>query len=249
MQLGGCVSHVGEPTCSRTEARRRERTSGRAEEQASARRRQDMDGRELGVQTMKSVFGLLLISAGLLAALPASAQDYDRSGFYIGYDALGVVSPIWEEDLDGPFSNVDIPVDYAWAIYAGIRVLPALALELEFDSVPDQTIEISGARDVKAETWVATFNTKIFILQDRIQPYVVLGLGAQNVDLSRSLTGLGGTKIGPGESDFVGRVGAGVEYYLTEMIVVNVGFDEVIGTGALENVDLFTFGGGLQLRF
>ena len=95
------------------------------------------------------------------------------------------------------------------------------------------------------DSWILTGNVKFYPLTDRVQPFILAGLGLAQVKVEDSL-GLG---IEETESDFALRFGGGVDYYATRNIVLSVDVSYVLPTGDIDRSDYVSFGWGLQYRF
>ena len=198
----------------------------------------------------------VLISSCLLISTPASsqdaAQDYARSGFYLG---AGVVGGIYteiddevEDELLALGYSVDIDTDTAvgFEVYGGYRLHPNFALEAEFEMLPDTDIDLGGfGTFAELESWTLTANAKAFPLTGRVQPFLLLGLGVMDAELEDTV-GLGASQS---ETDFAARFGGGLDFYITENVVFSAGVDYLLPTGDVEDVDYVSFGGGVQYRF
>lgn len=175
----------------------------------------------------------------LSLALPASAQDFARNGFYAGGDLLG------GHYTDEP-SGVDVDTAFGFDLYAGFRVHPNFAFEGEFEMLPDADVEVSGFGDVAdLQTWTLTANSKLFFVTGRVQPHLKFGMGIMNAELDAD----GGAGGDEDDTAFTVKFGGGLDYYLTGNVVLSAGLDYVIPTGDLDDLDYLSFGGGAQYRF
>lgn len=193
-----------------------------------------------------------LVAIASFLAAPAGAQDHGRSGPYLGAGVLGGSYTQAEDDLDDALSLFGLQgadVDDAtvgFEVYGGYRIVPNFALELEFEMLPDTDISAFGtASDLL--TLDATGNGKVFLLTDRIQPYLLAGVGFMHAELETE--GPFGTSGTESDTDFTARFGGGVDLYLTENVVLSVGADYLLPTGDLDGLDYVSYGGGLQYRF
>lgn len=176
----------------------------------------------------KSLLALLVL---VLVASSASAQDYGRPGLYAGVNGVAAF-----DSIDGvPGDLLDNGIGASGRV--GYRFMPMIAGELQVEYSGD-FIDCCGA-DL-SETLV-TVNGKVYFLQQRFQPYALVGLGGGFVDTS----GLGGLD----ESGFVAKVGGGLDFYINESF--GVMFDAVynIGTGDLDEFNYTSLGWGLFVRF
>jgi opacity protein-like surface antigen len=186
------------------------------------------------------------IAACLLIASPASSdeKDYGRSGFYVG---AGVIGASFVE-LDQIDNDVDPDEAAGFQLLAGYRASPILALEAEFEMLPESDVDFDGfGKIAELEVYTVTANMKMFMWTGRIQPFALVGLGAMYV-ADRDSRGLGGG--GESESDFVFRFSGGLDFYITEKIVGYVGADYLLPAGGdLDDFDYVSYGAGLQYRF
>ena len=146
----------------------------------------------------------------------------------------------------------------------GYRCHPYVSTELQFEALSnfDGTISENGtpsndtARsfDLELESLVFTTNAKGHLLTGRYQPFVLLGMGFMRME-SKSRDTTGGTIPGNAaqQSDrtvkFALRYGAGLDFYLTEHVVVSAEGSYLMPTGKLDGLDYYTFGLGVQYRF
>ena len=190
---------------------------------------------------------LTLIGICLFFTAPAFAEEavseYARSGAYVGGSVIGGNYV----RLDSAQSNPEADVAPGFKLYGGYRFNPAVALELEFEMLMKSDIEANGlssAADIQA--WTGTANAKIFWMHDRIQPYTLMGMGLMSAKINDSA----GFSMNDPDDGFVFRFGAGLDYYLTRHIVATVGVDYVLAAASeIDDLDLLTYGGGLQYRF
>lgn len=189
----------------------------------------------------RSMFVGIPISIAIMTSMtaPAFAGEWDRFGVYVGLDGFSVESPHYENELDNDGSttkSVDIPATGAVALYVGARLHPNFALEGEFDYVPEQRVKVGGSTVNSEPVYSGTVNGKIHFTTWRIQPYVLLGVGA----LGTSHTA---------ETDLVGRFGVGCDFYVTKNWLFSVSTDYLIGSGNFDDYDQLLSGGGVQYRF
>ena len=188
---------------------------------------------------------LILTGAYLLVASPAFSEptEYARSGPYVGGNVVGGSYA----RIDSAAGDPEADVAPGFKVYGGYRISPAFAIEIEYEMLANADIEVNGVKGIaEIETWIATANAKIFWMHDRIQPYTLIGMGIMNSNIDDSV-GLGISASGDG---FTFRFGAGLDYYVTRSVVASVGADYVLPAGSeLEDLDLVTYGMGIQYRF
>jgi len=109
------------------------------------------------------------------------------------------------------------------------------------------------------ELWTMGANTKLFLRKERIQPYVLGGLGVMRVDEQsvRELVSLGGVAQTPQyvdsssfrDVDITARIGGGIDVYVTKNLVFTLEGSYVRPTGRAEPYDYVSAGAGIQWRF
>jgi opacity protein-like surface antigen len=204
-------------------------------------------------------FSLLLTS---IAALPAAAEEesapmpYAEPGFYGGIGIQGAVFTEVDDDLESDVgvagADVNSKTATGFSIYAGYRIMPYLAAELEFEMFPDAhvDVELPGFDSEKlgeVETWVLMSNAKVFALTGRLQPFILFGIGVASNSFEDSV----GAGIDEQEYDFAFRVGGGVDVHITELISTWARCTYLHNAGDVEGVNFnyVSFGAGLQLNF
>jgi len=167
--------------------------------------------------------GILALAAG-----PASAVEYDASGYYMGiFGAAGF--DVAGEDLE-PSGGLDIKLGYRHGARFG-------------SEIEGEWMQLYGAEEGGGgvETWFATANGKVHVLTGRVQPFVAAGFGLVYLNDTRDVGGEG-KSLGVG-----GKVGAGLEVYLNPDLLVapEVRFNWSAGT----DIELRTVTVGLGLEF
>jgi len=184
-----------------------------------------------------------------LLTAPAFSQEeqeesgYSRSGVYLGANVVGA-SYVRIDQID---DGLDVDEVVGFSAYGGYRANPVLALEMQFEMLTKADLDLDGAGKIGDLTmWTLTGNMKIFLWPERFQPYVLVGLGAMQIDFEDS-TGLVSDEA---DTNFVYRFGAGLDFYITEHIVASVGANYLLPAGSdLEDLDYVSYGGGIQYRF
>jgi opacity protein-like surface antigen len=145
------------------------------------------------------LLGALLVFS---VALPASAHNpeyapnYSRPGLYLsggGYFAL-VSSSGGFPGADNLGWNPDPSLDFR----LGWRENERLALELDFGWIP-------SSDGIEYGNWLLGANAKFFFAEDRVQPYLIAGVGAMWARPPGALSS---------EVDWAFRQGIGVDYYI-----------------------------------
>jgi opacity protein-like surface antigen len=171
---------------------------------------------------------------GLLAALAAPAAradepDFGRPGFYVGGGATYGFN-LFDSAFDDLFS--DVQVGDTWGFYnrLGYRPLRWLAVEAEYEYLHDFGVRAEGVHlaDLRAQTITANVR---FIGPWRFQPYFLLGAGASLFSLNDN--GVPGLEVD--HSSFAGRIGIGLDTYVTQNLVIAVGADTVLTTAQVKD--------------
>ena len=199
-----------------------------------------------------------LAAAGLALALlclaaPARAQDFERSGVYLGGGAFWLgeqfgdeLNSELEEALDLDDADLRVSDSRGASATLGVRLGSRFALELvgeRYDDL-DFDLRLDGVdTDGELELWTAMLMGKVFLFTGRIQPYLTLGAGYARGEAEA------------GDLDEVGhaalaRGGLGVDLYVNEHVVFGVQSAYSRGISEdLEDLAYFTVGGSLMLRF
>ncbi len=166
---------------------------------------------------------ILTICVGMtfLFGSAAYAQDYARSGFYVGAGWSYV-----REDFDDGFE------DDTWGINGrfGYRFYPKVAAELEFEWYDDFLGE--------EKAWSLMVNMKGYLLTGQFQPYGMVGVGLLDVDGTEFAWQVGG-----GLDLYTYATASGDQY------LVNVEAAYVIPTSDLDDWNFWTLSIGVQYRF
>lgn len=191
-----------------------------------------------GFVFMKKFIGVLSICVIGLCSSMASAEDssnFARNGAYIG------VGGIYAHELFD--DNGDFFKDSAgFNARLGYRFHPNIAIEAEGERVIG--FDLKGTK-ADVETWVATINGKFFALTGQVQPFLLVGVGAMVATADFNTNGFSNNT----ETDVVGRIGGGVDAYVTENWLVNFEVSYVSPRGDVDDVDYLGVGGGIQYRF
>jgi opacity protein-like surface antigen len=197
--------------------------------------------------TTATIAVLTLIAASLVFASPAFSEEeeseYARSGGYLGLNVIGGSYTRIGSAPTSPEADATAGVK----VYGGYRINPAFALEIDVEWLAKSDIDtngINGAAEI--ESWVATANAKIFWMHDRIQPYTLMGMGMMGATVDDSAA----FSVNDPDNGFAFRFGAGLDYYITRSIVANAGVNYILpASQELEDLDLVTYGAGVQYRF
>ena len=163
------------------------------------------------------------------AAEPAAAQIYARRGLVAG---LGATTGI--EFFDGDQARGE-ETSFGVAARAGVRCTERMSSELAWEWQEG----FAAGNDSDDALWTLTSNAKLHLLTGRVQPFLLAGIGILHGDI-------------PGyqpRTDVAGRLGGGVDFYLTEEIAISLDASYVAPTGNVQKLDYVSVGWGLQVHF
>jgi opacity protein-like surface antigen len=196
----------------------------------------------------------LLLAAGTATAQSGYSESepsaFGRSG---GYLSLGVGGAT--ESFNFDTGGLDIGTAFLLSGRIGARANRFVAIEAAFDYSltgfkASDTIPNVGAAEIEAKALVGTGNIKLYPIDSRIQPFVMGGGGFMYATLDCKLNGVGVTcPLPSSKTTFAGRVGGGLDVYLTRNLALTGEIAYVIPTGDLEDLNFLTFGGQLMFRF
>ena len=185
------------------------------------------------------------LGAVLAAAPAARAEDYVRTGWYAG--ARGVYT---QEDFD---IDAEVDDDFGFNLFAGYRLFSFLGSDFEFeyvDALPARGKPAGPNYDVR--TFNLSWNFRAYPLAwafepsspfQRVQPYLSAGVSNQWVQLRRQPAG------NSNQGNFAGRLGAGIDFYLTEHLALTSNGIYTLGTGDVNDFHYWSIGWGLLYRF
>lgn len=222
--------------------------------------------------------GLLMLAGPAVADSGKEADDdpFDRPGFYLG--ASGVyqrnvfesrLEDVLRDQLQGTgFETSSLSIGDSGGVsgVAGYRAASFFAVELQYEWIDEYKVEgkqVPGFGTVELyemESHTITANTKWIIPFWRIQPYLLAGGGYAfyNVDRGAGGTALNaqGIEVSDGnKGDWAVRVGGGVDWYLTEWMLLNTQASVLLTTlerphiSDIDDLNYLAFSAGLQYRF
>jgi opacity protein-like surface antigen len=183
-------------------------------------------------------FALVLLT---LAPAARAQDDFGRIGPYLGLaGSLGVYTK--EDDLVGDAGDIDPSIGLN--ARAGYRFHPHIALEGQFEWLSGADADVGGLGNIgELESWTATLNVKPYLLTGRVQPFLLVGVGAMQATLDPNF----GSE--QDETDFAARFGLGTDIYITRNLYAALDVSYVLPADDLEDFDYFSFGWGLGFRF
>jgi hypothetical protein len=209
---------------------------------------------------VRIAFLLAAWSSLLGGQIAAEAPAYDRHGPYLGLaGTFGVplrLAEAVDTTLPDPrpgrviaIEGVDAESSIGYHARVGYRFHSRAAAEIHFEYLDEFNVTArdgqrpeptANASILSVEAWTLTADLKAFLLTGRVQPYGVLGLGLMD---SRTEPTSGGGQA------FVGRMGAGLDLYLSPHFAVSVDVTYVLPAGSLQDLQYLSFGWGFQYRF
>jgi opacity protein-like surface antigen len=171
---------------------------------------------------------LVFIVLALISS-QATADDFDRPGAYIGVNGVYAIS-LFQNDinelagLDDDFNLGDSPGVNA---RLGYRIFSWFAVEAEYEWVQSMDLKVLDLDigDFKPNT--VTANLKFILPVWRIQPYLLMGGGVAIWDIDSPIQNQSST-------GFAGRVGLGIDTYLTKHWVFNLEATGVLNTNDID---------------
>ena len=179
-------------------------------------------------------------------AMEAYRNRYGRTG-----PLLGVAGFYAVENFDST-SGLEIDDSYGGALFAGYRVHRHVAIEVRgeyldgFDIGP-QGDPSASMLDAELDGFLITAGPKLYPFTGVLQPFVGLGLGAMKAEIEGRASD--GTRFSDDETDVVIRPAAGLDFYISETLVLNLEAAYVSPGGSLQDIDFATFSSGLTFRF
>jgi len=185
------------------------------------------------------------LCAGLAAAPTARAQDYLRTGWYAG--ARGVYT---QEDFD---IDASVDDDFGFNVFAGYRLFSFLGSDFEFEYIDALAARGKPAGpNFDVRTFNLSWNFRFYPLAfafepsspfQRVQPYLAAGVANQWVTLNRVPSG------DEHKGNFAGRLGAGIDFYLTPNLALTTNGIYTLGTGEVSEFRYWSIGWGFLYRF
>lgn len=182
----------------------------------------------------RNVLAVLLLC--LLPGLSRAQDDYARPGGYIGLG--GTYAFHW---FPGNFDNdvtggtaVKTHNSAGLNVRGGYRFNSWAALEGEYEWISGFENKVAGSKIFDLSYHTFTANGKfLYPGWGRFQPYGLLGIGFAVMQVD-SRSGAGVTLDGSA-TGFAGRVGAGLDVYLSENWLLNAGIDLQLNTAQIDN--------------
>ena len=221
---------------------------------------------------IRRIGALVVACAGLLlSSLAGADDDLARRGYYINLGGAYAVDRIDATTLGVLLAVPPVAMgdDASWGlnVRAGYRRTSWLALEIQYEWMDGFSIRqlgpsAFGPANAIIATYrpdVTTVNAKFHLPIWRTDPYLVVGGGfvSYDVDFTQPLVTLGRS-----DNAFAFRGGAGLDFYLTKQLVLNVEGSYVLNTDSttiplspagqtstIDDLYYISLGAGLTIRF
>jgi len=167
----------------------------------------------------------ICVLAALWIPSAAAADDFTRTGFYLGAGGSYAVNSIFEDWAEDELSGWSVDFENApgFNVRAGFRFLRVLAAELEYEWLDDYDLDFSTSGmngNVNVQQQTLTANLKLYPIPVwRIQPYILAGVGFQAIDLKGTTSG-GFFTASDSDVALAARGALGLDVYITKHIAV-----------------------------
>lgn len=171
---------------------------------------------------------------------------FARPGLYLGGGLVGGFATRLESELHEIPGVTDVEVDPSVGLTAraGFRVTPHIALEAHYEWMENFETSVAGNEIADTQTQTLTGDIKGYLATGRVQPYLTAGAGFLTAKSDDPRTNFQRT-----DTDFVARVGGGVEFYLNESVGLSVDTSYVLPAGDVKDLDYVSVGAGVFFRF
>ncbi|HTO08828.1 MAG TPA: porin family protein [Myxococcota bacterium] len=199
---------------------------------------------------------LLVCLVSLVTRTARADGEFARSGAYIGVGASRSLNLVEDFLADDPvLKHIDASDNWGVNARAGYRLTSWFALEAEYEWLDDFNVRFGGIDLGTIGAQSATANLKLIGPFGRFQPYFLLGAGAIWVSVHDRFGAIDVTSPA-----FAGRVGIGMDVFLTQSFYLNVGAEGLLSpakvslnTGSLDasahGVGAVNIQAGLGWRF
>ncbi len=181
------------------------------------------------VATVLCVATLSFAGVALAAEAEEKAPDYVRDGWYLGGQ--------W--NMGFPHGGA-VDASQGLSAYVGWRFLKYWGMDFQYEW--QNGFVTPGISDTNAH--VITLNTRAYLPFGRFQPFVLAGVGLFQTTI-RDGAGVTTDSLG----DFAGRLGGGIDFYLTRNWVLEGSATYVLPAGDQNDQRYLSLGAGLQYRF
>lgn len=215
-----------------------------------------------GIVTGIACWTVELATEGYDEEVEPRDDDYDRRGWFAGLQGVYARE---DYDIDREERNIqsqeDFPVEFNLTNHDvggvrgkfGRRCHSRFSVEFEMEWLDDfagkENLTNNGdlVSDIKFSTIAGTINTKGYLLTGRVQPFVLVGVGAMSVRGDRNP--VGSNKSSQDDGHLVARFGGGIDFYATRHWVVSGQADYVYSATNLQSTNYISVGFGAMYRW
>jgi len=196
----------------------------------------------------RAFFGLLaavalggvVLGPGIASADGHEDDDFTRPGAFAG---LGFK---WQvEGFQGEYRDQDYGNSWGFDARGGYRFADWFAVEGIFEYADDFGANAPRARGDDLSMITTTGNAKFIVPIERFQPYLTLGMGFLYVNSGEGFV----DAVEDDNWGFAGRIGGGVDIYLTRHISLYVDNAWTMATEDAEDLYFYSLGGGAKYNF
>jgi len=165
------------------------------------------------------------VALALVFATTASADDFTRSGFYVGAGGSYAAASVFENKVEDELPGFKADFDNApgFNVRVGARFLKLLAVELQYEWLDNYDLNLSSSGvngNINIDQQTLTANLKLYPIPIwRIQPYILAGVGFQKLDLKGTTSG-GFFAANDSATALAARGALGLDVYLTKHIAL-----------------------------
>lgn len=168
---------------------------------------------------------------------------FARTGPYIGIAGTYLL-----EDFD---TRLDVSNGRGAAALLGYRVHRHVAIELRGEYFNGIDVQPDGseasALDLEVDGYLVTVGPKFYPLTKSLQPFVGVGFGVIRTEIEG--TSSSGVPVDDGSTDSVFRIAGGIDYFLSENLVLNLEAAYISPGDGAEGLDFGNLSAGLSFRF
>ena len=162
----------------------------------------------------------------------ADDDPYARNGGYIGVGGTYGVG-LFDGSIEDAFSPLSAQVSNSWGAHAtaGYRFNKYLAAETEYEWIKGFHTRTAGIALAEIQTQTATANLKVIAPYRQFEPYFLVGAGATFASVDKAFF----NTMDVTNASFSMRFGTGVDIYLSQNFLLNVGTDVVVNSAKVSS--------------
>lgn len=205
-----------------------------------------------------TAIGLIVAALLMVPGLAPAAEK----GPYFGIGGTFAKQDFDTGDLDKALAGSGLSADFGdtWGlnVRAGYKFNRYIAAELAFDYLPGFDWDVAtrvggtpvaGKLSVDVMAWTLSAKISPFDLQ-KIKPYVIVGGGIMHAsaDATVSIPGASASSSDD-ETDICGKIGLGVDYFVTDKVAIGLEGAYWAGFNDLDNIRFYTVTAGVAYHF